>query len=268
MTTATKTRKTTTTRATRSKAGAASFDRDAMLALRDDALNTVLLEAADLPAMSAALKRLLEIRVRMHLQRQVEQVFDKFEVRFEDRNCRGSAYGTLYLTLSFVPELKNHPVWLSESDLLDGLPKFTSFNGGYSQSLFKAEREALSGAFDISLSPEVGKARFVMFELTAQQLSTAASAWRSTRDAMVAQEQARVSRGATPAAKVLKELSELEARHAELTRELEELDEQLSSARARAREVGQSLERKVTEAKPPLLQHLNQVRAQLGLKAV
>lgn len=261
MTTATRTRK--TPRATPKP----TFDREAMRAERDEALNEALNEAAELSVLKQALQRVLEANVQLHLQRKLPRVFDKFELKFEDRNCRADAAGTLYLSLTLHPELTaTSGPWLSERDLFEGLPAFNRFGPGYSVSLLKPEHSKVEGCFDLRLDERAEAVRFVMLELTLAQLVSAAQAWRTTREALVAQEQARVSRGNSAESQAFKTLADLEAQHTALTQQLAELDEQLSEARRVAHGVREAMARKVSAATSPLLQHLNALRSLLGLK--
>lgn len=261
MTTATRARK--TPRATTKPA----FDREAMLVERDEALNEALHEAAELSALKEALQRVLKANVQLHLQRSLARVFDKFELKFEDRSCRADAVGTLYLSLTLHPDLTAAPgPWLSERDLFEGLPEFNRFGPGYSVSLLKPEHSKVEGCFDLRLDARTDAVRFVMLELTLAQMVSAAQAWRTTREALVAQEQARVTRGTSAEAKAFKALADLEAQHAALAQQLAELEEQLDEARRVAHGVKEAMARKVSAATPPLLQHLNALRSLMGLK--
>jgi hypothetical protein len=241
------------------------FDRDALLAERDEAVQSALYEAADLTSLTAALRRAVEANIRLRVQHMRGTLFDKFELRYEDRSFGGDSYATLYLTFKVSTEFAQGAPYVPESDAFEGLPKINNWVR-QGRSVLQHGQEAWSGSFLFKRPTAAHTKTFTMFELTVAQMRATAQAWSAAQDALVAQEQLRATKTAkSPEAKALAKLQELEAKHAALTQELELLNEQLESARREVDLVRNGFKQKVAAKAPPVLKQLNVLREQLGL---
>lgn len=250
---------------------AAAFDYEGEKAKRDAAIEAVLYQAGDLVTLQEALKAAVEANVRMKMQKADINVFKAFQLKFEPRGFGGSGYAHLEIKLEFDPKGIANAPWMSETDLFGGLPTAKFWSGHFNSTLARNEKP-LTGTIEIKHVRDLKKdePRFVMFDLTVQQLLSATTAWESTRDALMAKEELRLKQTDSSESKAIEGLNELLRQQTALEEQMEELKETIEEARGKVNKIRSDIKAKVSQtvkAAPPVLAHLNALRAQLGLAA-
>ncbi len=251
--------------ATKRAKAASSRDTDALRLAQEQAVHEALHVAADLPSLSDAVRRVLEANVRRRLQRDVEVVFDAFELTFEDQSHASDAYAMLHLTASFNAATVEGAPYLGDTELLEGLPPQPHWaSSQFTRSVFRMD-PPVKATFYLKRDKKAHDVRFEMFELTVEQLRAAATAWEATKRALVAQGQIRLEKGSSSEAKVFAKLKSLEQHHDDLTQQLQELEVELREVRQRVQEIRGKLARNLGDKPPAALRMLNELRLQLGL---
>lgn len=255
-------------RATRSAEARAPFDIDALKAERQEAIDIALNQAADITTLKDAVQRVLTANVRLKMHRADVHVFKSFAMKFENKSHSGDSYARLDIAMLFDPSVANAP-YMSDSDLFEGLPVGKIWSGnGFGHSAHKSDKEQhawIEFKYDRDRKPS--EPHFVMFELTIDQMRSANTAWESTRKVLMQQEEQRLRRENTGEAAVIEELNKLTQKESDLEEQLNELREEISEKRAKVEKIRSDIKTKVSKSikAPPVLAHLNSVRAQLGM---